>query len=165
MMDGAFRDRRSAGRVLTAILQRYVRRDDVAVVARARGGVPIAYEVARALHASLDVLPEEGLVFPAVAGRTVILVDDGMASAAPMGAAVAAVREHDAEQIVVAVPVAAAEASAALRLLADHVVCALTPTPFGAVGAWYEHYAPVGEDEIRRLLGRAVPAARDLATA
>ena len=90
-----------------------------------------------------------------LAGRTVVLVDDGLATGATMRAAVLAVREADAASIVVAVPVAAARTCEELRDVADDVVCVVTPEPFYAVGLWYENFTPTTDDEVRALLGHS----------
>ena len=90
-----------------------------------------------------------------LAGRTVVVVDDGLATGASMRAAVAAVRQRGPATIVVAVPVGAAQTCERLRSEADDVMCALTPAPFRAVGAWYEDFSPTTDDEVRRLLARA----------
>jgi putative phosphoribosyl transferase len=86
-------------------------------------------------------------------GRTVLLVDDGLATGASMRAAVAAVRLQALSRIVVAVPVSPIETCVELRGEADDVVCLRTPEPFHGVGLWYEDFEPVSDDEIRRLLG------------
>ncbi len=86
--------------------------------------------------------------------RTVILVDDGLATGSTMRAAVQAVRAADAARVIVAVPVAPAEACADLSAEADEVICLRTPEPFYAVGLWYDDFAPVADDEVRRALGR-----------
>jgi putative phosphoribosyl transferase len=91
-----------------------------------------------------------------VEGRVVILVDDGLATGASMRAAVLAVRARGAARIVVAVPVAAAETCDELRGEVDRVVCALTPDPFVAVGAWYSDFRATSDDEVRALLGDGV---------
>jgi len=87
-----------------------------------------------------------------VRDRTVIVVDDGLATGATMRAAVTALRERGARRIVVAVPTAPRETCEALRQLADGVVCATTPDPFMAVGLWYADFAPVRDEEVRELL-------------
>ena len=213
-----FRDRREAGRVLAQELAAYARRPDVVVLALPRGGVPVAYEVARALGAPLDVFlvrklgvpGHEELAMGAVAtggvrvlndqvvralgippdvidmvaaweqqelarrerlyrgdrpppdvkGRTVILVDDGLATGATMRAALAALRQQQPARRVVAVPTAAAQTCDALRTEADDVVCATTPEPFDAVGFWYEDFSQTTDDEVRELLDRAARADR-----
>lgn len=92
---------------------------------------------------------------PRVAGRTAILVDDGLATGSTMRAAVAALRQDHPERIVVAVPVAARETCDALRDDADEVICALTPEPFYAVGLWYEDFSQTSDEEVRELLDAA----------
>lgn len=208
-----FRDRREAGRVLAAQLARYANRPDVLVLALPRGGVPVAYEVARALGAPLDVFlvrklgvpGHEELAMGAVAtggvrvlnepvvraldipdrlidavaareqeelarrerlyrgdrpppdvrGRTVILVDDGLATGATMQAAVKALRQQGPARIVVAVPTASPETCEALREEVDEVVCATMPEPFYAVGLWYEDFSQTTDEEVRELLASA----------
>jgi predicted phosphoribosyltransferase len=208
-----FRDRADAGRQLAARLEGYANRPDVLVLALPRGGVPIGYEVARALQAPLDVflvrklgvpgheelamgalatggvrvlnedvvralgIPEDVIDEVAagqqqelgrrerayrddrpvaeVCGRTVILVDDGLATGSTMRAAVAALRQRRPARIVVAVPVGSADTCAELREEADEVVCARTPEPFYAVGLWYDDFAQTTDDEVRDLLAQA----------
>lgn len=87
-----------------------------------------------------------------VHNKTVILVDDGLATGASMRAAVEAVRHDRPARIVVAVPVAAPETCDAFRDIADEVVCAETPEPFQAVGLWYEDFRQTTDDEVRDLL-------------
>lgn len=88
----------------------------------------------------------------APADRTVILVDDGLATGATMRAAVDAVRAQHPASIVVAVPVAAEESYEETRAVADAIVCALVPSPFRAVGQWYSNFEQVTDDEVRSLL-------------
>jgi putative phosphoribosyl transferase len=90
-----------------------------------------------------------------VRGRTVILVDDGLATGATMRAAVAATRQLGPHAVVVAVPVAPPDTIAALREMADDVVCPATPEPFYAVGLWYRDFRQVGDQEVTMLLDRA----------
>src|SRR5258707_57576 len=85
-------------------------------------------------------------------GRTAILVDDGLATGATMRAAIKALRDLRASQIVVAVPTAPRATCEALRRKVDDVVCATTPDPFTAVGLWYRDFAPVSDEEVRELL-------------
>ena len=206
----AFRDRHEAGVALAGLLQGFARRNDVVVLGLPRGGVPVAYEVATALHLPLDVFsvrklgvpghPElamgaiasggvqvlneevldwyrpsadtvdavarvemreldrrehayrQGRPLALVEGRTVILVDDGLATGSTMRAAVQAVRQLRAGRVVVAAPVGAADTCAALRRVADDVVCVLTPDHFVAVGAWYVDFSETTDDEVRLLL-------------
>jgi predicted phosphoribosyltransferase len=208
-----FRDRTEAGRVLAERLREYADGDDVVVLALPRGGVPVAHEVAKALHAPLSVFvarklgvpgyPElamgaiasggsvvldEGLVgrlgvsrqqlqqvvideagevarreelyrggreLPDLEGKTVILVDDGLATGATMRAAVLALRQLNPAKIVVAVPVAAEETCRQFEDVADHVVCAVTPRPFYAVGQWYEDFDQTTDEEVRDLLAQS----------
>jgi predicted phosphoribosyltransferase len=91
---------------------------------------------------------------PQVRGRTVILVDDGLATGSTMRAAVSSLRALDPARVVVAVPVAAREACADLRSHVDECVCASTPEPFRAVGAWYDDFAPTTDEEVSSLLRR-----------
>ena len=213
MEAGRFRDRTQAGQRLAERLQAYAGRDDVVVLALPRGGVPVAYEVARALGAPLGVfvvrklgvpgheelamgaiasggtvLVDEALVRalglgrdelertvaaelrelerreqayadsrepPEVEGKTVMLVDDGLATGSTMRAAALAVRRLNPARVVVAVPVAAPETCEQLRAVVDETVCVLTPHPFRAVGLWYENFAQTSDDEVRRLLADA----------
>ena len=87
-----------------------------------------------------------------VAGCTVIVVDDGLATGATMRAAVRAVRMRAPARVVVAVPVAAPETCAALGPEVDEVVCALRPSDFRSVGGWYDDFAPTTDDEVRRCV-------------
>ena len=213
-----YRNRTDAGRRLAAQLREYADRPDVMVLALPRGGVPVAYEVARALHAPLDVFivrklglpshPElamgaiasggirvvdhaalrrfgvtdeqlaavaaaeerelarrerqyrEGLPSPDVTGKTVILIDDGLATGATMAAAAAALKAQRPSKLVVAVPVAATETCDAFRGIVDDVVCGATPEPFYAVGLWYEDFSQTTDDEVHELLARAAREAR-----
>jgi putative phosphoribosyl transferase len=90
--------------------------------------------------------------FPDVTGRTVILVDDGLATGATMRAAVQALRMERPARIVVAVPVSAPETCDAFREVADEIVCAITPEPFHAVGLWYEDFSQTTDEEVHELL-------------
>jgi predicted phosphoribosyltransferase len=208
-----FRDRREGGRALAKVLSAYADRSDVIVLALPRGGVPVGYEVARALHAPLDVfvvrklgvpgheeyamgavatggvrvlndkivrllgIPDEAVEAVAraeqqeldrcerlyrdgrppidVRRRTVMLVDDGLATGATMLAAVKALQSEGAARIVVAVPTAARETCEDMRRDADDVVCAITPEPFHAVGLWYQDFPQTSDAEVRELLAQA----------
>ena len=220
-MNSRFHDRRDAGRRLAAELQRYSARPDVIVLALPRGGVPVAYEIAKALHAPLDVfvvrklgLPwhaevamgalapggvrvlDEKLIrearvsdeelrrvtaveqaelerreqryrgdrpFPALTGKIVLLVDDGLATGSSMRAAVVALRKENPSRIVVAVPVAAPETCDAFRDITDDIICAETPERFEAVGLWYDDFSQTTDDEVRDLLSRATRDASEAA--
>ncbi|MDH6195083.1 putative phosphoribosyl transferase [Mycobacterium frederiksbergense] len=209
-----YQDRREAGQVLAERLVSYRGQPDLLVLGLARGGVPIAWEVASYLHAPLDVfvvrklgvpqwqelamgavaaggglvvndslvnrlgIDEDTLVEairretaevvrreqayrggrPAldVTGRTVILVDDGIATGASMLAAVRAVRA--ARRVVVAVPVGPVSVSRHLTDEADEVVCASTPPQFEAVGQAFVDFHQVSDDEVRRLLAEPTTA-------
>jgi predicted phosphoribosyltransferase len=87
-----------------------------------------------------------------VRGRTVLLVDDGLATGSTMQAAILAVQQRVPARIVVAVPVGARETCEHLRRIADEVVCVAMPEPFSAVGAWYEDFSEISDEEVRRLL-------------
>ena len=212
-----FRDRFDAGRRLAARLPGYANRSDVIVLALPRGGVPVGYEVAKALGVPLDVFVvrkvgvpgheelgmgaiasggvlvldeqmitalgitrsdlelavakelrelarreaayREGRDPPDLTGKTVILVDDGLATGSTMRAAALAVRRHDPEKVVVAVPVAAEETCDNFRDDVDEIVCGLTPKPFQAVGLWYEDFSQTSDEEVRELLARAADEA------
>ncbi|MEX2263084.1 MAG: phosphoribosyltransferase [Bryobacteraceae bacterium] len=92
---------------------------------------------------------------PTIAGRTVILVDDGLATGSTMRAAVAALREQTPAKVVVAVPVAASEICRQMAALVDDMVCLHTPEPFYAVGLWYERFPQISDAEVGDLLERA----------
>jgi predicted phosphoribosyltransferase len=95
--------------------------------------------------------------FPDLRGKTVILVDDGLATGSTMRAAVEALRQEAPARIVVAVPVSSPETCDAFRDVADEVVCAETPEPFRAVGLWYDDFSQTTDDEVHELLDRARP--------
>jgi putative phosphoribosyl transferase len=92
---------------------------------------------------------------PDVRGRTVILVDDGLATGATMYAAVQALRQQGAGRVVVGVPIAPPDTCDQLREVVDDIVCAVTPEPFHAVGLWYEDFSQTTDDEVRDLLARS----------
>ena len=207
-----FRNRTDAGRQLAEKLAAYANRPDVLVLALPRGGVPVAFELARAFGAPLDVFLVRKLGVPGyeelamgavatggvrvlndeivrglgiseheidavvarelrelsrrdrlyrgdrppsdVAGRTVILVDDGLATGATMRAAVQALRRQQPGRIVAAVPTASPDTCQVLKAEADDVICAITPEPFFAVGHWYDDFTQTTDDEVRELLAR-----------
>jgi putative phosphoribosyl transferase len=90
-----------------------------------------------------------------IEGRTVILVDDGLATGASMRAAVQAVKKKSAKSVIVAVPVGSADTCNQLQSEVDEVICGMTPEPFYAVGAWYSDFMQVTDEEVRELLDRA----------
>jgi putative phosphoribosyl transferase len=212
-----FRDRTEAGRYLAQQLSGYAGRDDVIVLALPRGGVPVGYEVAKALGVPLDVfvvrkvgvpgheelamgaIASGGLLVldrgvvralgisreqiegaveaelrelerreaayrdgrgpPQLEGKTVILVDDGLATGSTMRAAALAVRQANPTRLVVAVPVAAAETCDEFRDVVDDIVCGVTPRPFRAVGLWYDDFSQTTDEEVRELLAQAADRA------
>ena len=115
-------------------------------------------QLRRVVDAELQTLRRHEAAFrgspepPEVAGKTVILVDDGLATGATMKAAVEAVRRHSPAAIVVAVPVASAQACDETRDEADEIECLATPEPFHAVGLWYDDFSPTSDEEVRDLL-------------
>jgi putative phosphoribosyl transferase len=208
-----FRNREEAGRMLARRLE-HLRGENPVVLALPRGGVPVAYELAMALGAPLEVLvarklgvpwhPELGMgaiaeggatfinpdvvayadvtneevravaeeearelerrvrqyrgnrPLPELKGRTVVLVDDGLATGGTARAAARALRERGPKRLVLAVPVAAAETAEALRRQeVDEVVTVEEPTLLGAVGAWYEDFHQVDDEEVLALLAEA----------
>jgi putative phosphoribosyl transferase len=90
-----------------------------------------------------------------VTGRTVFVVDDGLATGSTMRAAVQALRNMNAREVIVAVPVAAKETCAEFRSLVDDIVCLRTPSPFQAVGLWYADFSQTSDKEVHELLDRA----------
>jgi putative phosphoribosyl transferase len=92
---------------------------------------------------------------PDVRDRTIILVDDGLATGSTMRAAVAGLKLQRPERIVVAVPVAASETCHQLRNEVEQIICLKTPTSFQAVGLWYEHFPQLTDEEVRTLLSKA----------
>lgn len=90
-----------------------------------------------------------------IAGRTVIVVDDGLATGSTMRAAVLAIRQQQPAHLAVAVPVGAPDTCQALQAEADEVICVATPQPFRAVGLWYEDFPQASDDEVRTLLEEA----------
>jgi predicted phosphoribosyltransferase len=205
-----FANRREAGKELASRLLTYRGRDDVVVLALPRGGVPVAYEIAEALDAPLDIFVVRKLGMPghpefamgAIASggvrvlnedvvrsygipnsaieavaqqelaelerrereyrqgrpmrdlrdKTVILVDDGLATGSTMRAAVRAVRAHKPARVIVAVPVGAPGTCEEFADIADETICARTPEPFSAVGLWYRDFSQTTDEEVRALL-------------
>jgi predicted phosphoribosyltransferase len=99
-----------------------------------------------------------GSTVPELRNRTVILVDDGLATGATMRAAVRAVRLHGPTRIVVAVPVGASDTCDTLRREADELLCLRMPEPFSAVGLWYSRFDQTTDDEVRKLIGEVTAA-------
>ncbi len=89
---------------------------------------------------------------PSIKGKTVVLIDDGLATGATMHAACQAVRQLEPRQIIVAVPTAPPDAVERLRPEADHVISIITPSDFAGVGAWYQDFSQVSDSEVRRML-------------
>jgi putative phosphoribosyl transferase len=205
-----FKDRADAGRRLAEELSGYGGRTDVMVLGLPRGGVPVAFEVAKVLKAPLDIFLVRKLGAPGqkelamgaiapggvrvlnrdvvqalnisdeiieaiaaeeqqelerrerayrgdrpkpdVRGRTLILVDDGLATGASMRAAVIALRGQEPGGIIVAVPTAAPETCEALKDEVDEIVCVLTPQPFLGIGASYEEFSQMTDEEVRELI-------------
>jgi predicted phosphoribosyltransferase len=209
-----FRDRAEAGRILASRLTKYAGRPGVLVLGLPRGGLPVAFEVAQALKAPLDVFlvrklgvpGQEELAMGAIAtggvrvlnadvvralgianevidavaaqeqrelerreqayrdnrpapqmrSRTVILIDDGLATGSTMRAAISALRQQAPARIIVAVPVGAAETCAELHDEADEFICARIPEPFYAVGLWYRNFSQTTDEEVHELLEKAL---------
>jgi len=208
-----FRDRYEAGQLLAQKLLQYRDEPDVLVLALPRGGVPVAFEVAKALDAPLDVflvrklgvpgheelamgaVADGGIVVlnedvvgplnipediiedairresqtiqkqrekyrdahpaPTIQDRTVILVDDGLATGSTMRAAIAALRKQRPKRLIVAVPVGAADTCAELGSEVDEIICAIAPQHFMAVGIWYDDFSPTSDGTVRALLTEA----------
>jgi putative phosphoribosyl transferase len=102
--------------------------------------------------------------FPHLAKRTVILVDDGLATGSTMRAAVMALRQEGPERIVVAVPVGAADTCDAFRDVCDDIICLETPEPFAAVGLWYDDFEQTTDEEVHELLAHCRVPNRDAGT-
>lgn len=210
-----FKNRADAGRKLAVRIRDVVRDANPLVLALPRGGVPVAYEVARALGAQLDIFVVRKLGLPdrpelavgaiasngvrvlndelikdlhlspelieelthreflelkrreelyrqgrpaiAISDRTVILVDDGLATGASMSAAVKAVRLQKPKRVIVAVPVGAEKTSRELTRDADAVLCAYRPETFLAVSMWYQDFEQTTDGEVQRLLADPLP--------
>ena len=208
-----FANRAEAGRILGTKLLAYSGRDDVVVLGIPRGGVPVAFEVARVLRVPLDVLVVRKLGTPwnrelamgaiapndvqvldmslaqhlcvsddaitevaaterkelqrqellyrrnrpalSLAGKTVIVVDDGIATGSCILAGIGAVHIQGAKRVIVAVPVAAAAACSAIRMEADEVISVAKPETFLAISQWYDDFSQVSDEEVTDLLGRS----------
>ena len=127
----------------------------------ARLGIPPAF-VERVIERESNEIARRERLYrgnrppPRILGRTVILVDDGLATGATMTAAARAVQQQDPKRVIAAVPLGSEDAVDDLRQQVDEVVCLETPEPFYAVGLWYEDFSPTTDDEVRELLDRAV---------
>lgn len=212
-MKQRYLDRQEAGQVLAKELHDYSDRSDVLVLALPRGGVPVAFEIAMALHVPLDVfivrklgVPghselamgalamgnitvfnddiirqlnisqadidavihkenielkrreiayRDELAFPSIQGKTIILVDDGIATGATMRAAIKSLRKQHPASIIVAVPVADYQMCENLKSMVDKLICPLRPTNFYAVGAWYDDFSQTEDEEVFTLLKEA----------
>ncbi len=219
-MKKPLKDRAEAGRLLAEKLSAYASREDVVVLALPRGGVPVAFEIAKRLEAPLDIfvvrklgvpwqqelamgaiatggvsmlnddvvkayrLTDDEIALvevkekkelerrerayrgarpaPDVRGRTVILVDNGIATGTTMLAAIAALRELRPARIVVAVAVAPRSTYEQLKTEADEVVCIFAPETFTAVSLWYEDFDQTTDEEVRDLLARTLEQKRAL---
>lgn len=208
-----FLNRREAGRELAEKLDRFAGREDVVVLGLARGGVPVAYEIARILNLPLDVFVVRKLGAPGheefaigaiaaggvrvlnreaiqrlgitqsaieriiileqqelkrrekmyrggrgpvdVKGRTVIVVDDGLATGATMQAAIMALRQQSPAAIFAAAPIVAPDTCRYLRTVADGCEFVRAPEPFYGVGQWYVDFAPTSDREVQLLLEAA----------
>jgi putative phosphoribosyl transferase len=213
-MTKQFQDRTEAGRLLAERLKAtYANRSDVLVLGLPRGGVPVAYEVAKVLHAPLDLcivrklgvpgnkelamgaialggimVMNENLVksltisqkaiakvvateqqelerrdhlyrgtrpFPDLKDRTIIVIDDGIATGSTLKAALSTIKQQQPERIVVAVPVAPPEVRQELKGQVDEVVCLLSPDCLYAIGIWYNDFSATTDDQVRQLLEQA----------
>jgi predicted phosphoribosyltransferase len=208
-----YENRYDAGRRLALSLAEYAGRPDVTVLALPRGGVPVGFEIARALRVPLDVFVVRKLGVPGqpefamgaiasggalvldqqtigelrisrdaverviameraelarreelfrgsrppvdVSGRTIILVDDGLATGSTVQAAIAALRKEGPASVIVAAPVGSREACGAIGAVTDGCLCAMIPDRFYAVGLWYEDFSETTDAEVRQLLSRA----------
>ncbi|MEW6735218.1 MAG: phosphoribosyltransferase [Acidobacteriota bacterium] len=208
-----YRDRTDAGKRLAIKLQAYANRSDVLVLALPRGGVLVAFQVAEALNAPLDIylvrklgvpghkelamgaiasggvrvinddvvnylgisgetidrVAEEeteelsrrdhlyrgGKIRPELSGRTIILIDDGLATGSSMRAAVQALKQANPAKIVIAVPVAPSSTCEGFKTEVDEIICLETPEPFQAIGLWYRNFSQTTDEEVKELLERA----------
>ncbi|HEY8189047.1 MAG TPA: hypothetical protein VIF12_00060 [Micavibrio sp.] len=143
-----FTDRHQAGRVLAKALSGYGGRIETLILALPRG-VAVAYEVSKALRDPLDLWIQN----PShIAGKTVIVIDDGIATEATMRMAVESLRLAKASWIVVAAPVGSADACRTLEKYANEVICPFMPNPFIGVSMWYEEFEKTTDDEVIKLL-------------
>jgi putative phosphoribosyl transferase len=208
-----FKNRTHAGKLLAAHLTAYANHPNLLILGLPRGGVPVAFEVAKALHAPLDIflvrklgVPyrqelamgaiapgdvmaiDEDIVkwlgiskqtittvadrekreldrrdrlyrgdrpTPQIRDRTVILVDDGIATGSTLRAAIAAIKPQQPHEIIVAIPVAPPIVYQKLQAEVDEVACVLLPKSLSAIGQWYEDFSQTTDEEVRRLLAQA----------
>lgn len=206
-------DRYEAGRILAELLMEYTNDSNALILALPRGGVPVAYEIAKSLSLPLDVFivrklgvpgheelamgaiaTGEMLVFnddiiktlnitkssidkviqfernelqrrelnyrgnrplPNLFNKTVILVDDGIATGASIRVAIKAIRQQNPNRIILAVPVASYTSYKEMENLADEIICPIKPDEFYAVGAWYENFSQTSDEEVFDLLVKA----------
>lgn len=212
-MTTLLQNRTEAGQLLASRLTAYADCPDGLVLALPRGGVPVAFEIARKLHLPLDVclvrklgvpghkelamgaiasndvtivnrdvvnwlhvspetiervaaqekeeLARRDRVYrgnrpaPEIRDRTIILVDDGIATGATIRAAIATLRQQQPKEIVVAVPVAAPSVCQELRTEVDKLICLRKPEPLHSISLWYEDFSQTTDEEVRQLLARA----------
>jgi putative phosphoribosyl transferase len=208
-----FRDRSDAGQILAGKLSTYAGQANVVVVGLARGGLLVAFEVARSLRAPLDVMVVRKLGIPLnkefaigaiapggvqvldlavvknlciaetdireiadterhelqrreqlycrnhppvlISGKTVILVDDGVATGSSILAAIGWLRQQKVARVVVATPVIAMSSYDVIRMEADEVVCVAEPLSFIAISQWYEDFREITDDDVQQLLEKA----------
>lgn len=219
MMTSRFPDRHEAGKLLAKRLTNYANCNDLLVLGLPRGGVPVAYEIAKQLNAPLDiclvrkigvpdheelamgaiasggirvlnydVLNSLGIdhqivdevtakelrelqrrdrvyrgerALPEVKNRTVILVDDGIATGSTMRAAIAILQPQQPQRLVVAVPVAPPSTCKQLQTEVDEVVCLVMPESLYAIGVWYDDFSQTTDAEVRELLARQSDISRN----
>jgi putative phosphoribosyl transferase len=212
-MANRLRNRTEAGQLLAKRLQAYANCPDVLVMGLPRGGVPVAFEIAKGLNAPLDIcivrklgvpgqpelamgaialegkrkmnreivhqfhISEDAIdavisleqpelerrdkiyrgsrPLPEIQGRTIVLVDDGVATGATMQVVIEMIQAQAPEYLIVAIPVAPLSVYATLCKLVDEVVCLLIPEPFFSIGQWYEDFTQVSDAQVRELLEQA----------
>lgn len=206
-------DRTEAGQLLADRLTNYADRDDVLILALPRGGVPIAYEIAKKLHLPLDIclvrklgVPKQqelamGAIatgnivkinrdivewsnvsrdaieqtierekeelerrdrtyrgerpLPQIRDRSIIIVDDGIATGATIRAAIATLRQQQPKEIIIAVPVASPAVCRSLAAEADKIICLIQPESLQSISLWYEDFSQTSDEEVRDLLAKA----------
>ncbi|NJN11286.1 MAG: phosphoribosyltransferase [Richelia sp. SL_2_1] len=212
-----FRNRTEAGKLLAQKLKAYANLSDVIVLALPRGGVPVGFEIAKALNVPFDVCVVRKLGIPHhpelamgaiasngvrvlnydilsewnipdkiidkvsakelrelrrrehsyrdnlpvidVRNRTVIIVDDGIATGSTMRAVIALMRQQNPKQVIVAVPVAPKSVYKELQAEVDKLVCLTMPEPFYAVGLWYENFPQTSDEQVHKLLEKSTAMA------